>query len=144
MLRLGLCGIGLVKASRGEGRGEAKGEAVDERTRGNGAVVPPLPTKPCDETGLAPGRAGEAAGVMARGICHGAGEPRRSCEVLVGGDTGGGGGTVASRYRQSTPRMASSSGRPSSAVSFRSSSSSLSVFSSSSRPSSLSIGWHRS
>ena len=126
--------MGLVKARRGEGRGDVKGEAVEDFALARLEGKP----KPCDEAGLAPVSEGEARGVVALGICHGAGEALRLTAWRAGGD--GTGGFLVSLCRQRAPRTASSSARPLSAVCFRSSSSSLSVLSSSSSASLFKTG----
>lgn len=88
--------------------------------------------------GLTPRRGEEETGVVPRGICQGAGEGRRKTACRKGG--GEAGLTVASRCRQRTSNTAFSSPEPSNVVSFRRSSSNLSVFSSSSRAASCSSG----
>ena len=132
--RLGLWGIaGLEKASLGEGRGEVKGEAVEDLF-----LLKDDGTKPGGASGLTPRRGEDEIGVAPRGICHGAGEGRRKTVCRIGG------GEVAldepSRYLHNASRIAFSSDVPTSVVSFLSSSSSLSVFSSSSSVASWRIG----
>ena len=76
-----------MKASLGEGRGEVKGDAVEDFALDNAGG---MTAKPCDEAGLAPVKEGEPKGVVALGICHGAGEPRRKKALRLGGDVAGG------------------------------------------------------
>ncbi len=84
--------MGLVKANRGDGRGDVKGDAVEDFWREKAAGV----TKLCVEAGLAPAREGDASGVEARGICHGAGEPRLIRWAFRAGGEAAAGGLEAS------------------------------------------------
>ena len=117
---------GVEKASRGEGRGDVKGEAVEDFV-----LLKDCGTKPGGASGLTPRRGEEEIGVAPRGICHEAGEGLRKTVCRIGG------GEAAfddpSRYLHNASNTAFSSEFPASVVSFLRSSSSLSVFSSSSR-----------
>jgi len=137
--RLGLCGIGLAKARRGEGRGDVKGEAVKDLAlvKAGGAMP-----KPGGGAGLTPVIVGEAKGVPARGICQGAGEDRRMTVCRRGG--GEVEGAVESRKRHRAFSIASSRSAPVNEVSLRKSSSNFSVLSSSSNVLSCKTGRHKS
>jgi hypothetical protein len=134
-LRLGLWGMtGLENARRGDGRGDVKGEAVEDF-----ALLKACGTNPGGARGLAPRRGEDDIGVVPpRGIGQGAGEARRKTVWRIGG------GEVVlevpPRYRHKISRTAFSRELPASVVSFLISSSSLSVFSSSSRVASCRIG----
>jgi len=120
---------GLEKASLGEGRGDVKGEAVDDIARVNDCG-----TNPGGARGLTPRRGEDDTGVplLPRGIGHGAGDAARRRTVcrIGGGELGF---VEDSRYRHNTSRTALSRDLPTKVVSFLRNSSSLSVFSSSSR-----------
>lgn len=77
VLKFGLWGIGLANASRGDGLGELKGlpPVYDLDLMKAGGATP----KPGGGAGLTLLKAGEEApGVEALGICHDAGELRRT------------------------------------------------------------------
>jgi hypothetical protein len=124
---------GLEKASLGEGRGEVKGDAVEDFVRLKDGGI-----NPGGASGLTPRRGEEEFGVARRGIGQGAGEGRRKTVCRIGG--GEAAFDEPSRYLHNTSKTAFSREGPTSVVSFLSNSSSLSVFSSSSRVASLRTG----
>lgn len=125
--------MGCARVSRGEGRGDAKGDgAVDfcrEKLGREG--------KPGGAAGLLD-VGGEARGVPARGICHGAGEDFLITVCLDGASPAS--GLDAFRCLHKASRMVFSRVDALNAVCFRSNSSSFSILSSSSRSWSSRIG----